>query len=124
LFLYDLKFIDNEKHHKYTGASNELILENLRTLTQQHPNVVVRIPFIPGINDTAADIKAFETYLLSLESIQGVCILPYHKAGVAKAKRLLRKTSSKFETALPTNAQMDRLVRSLEKHGFDVQIGG
>lgn len=32
LFLYDIKTLDNEKHRRYTGASNERILDNLKRL--------------------------------------------------------------------------------------------
>ena len=34
LFLYDLKLIDPEKAKKWTGASNRLILENVRKLSE------------------------------------------------------------------------------------------
>jgi pyruvate formate lyase activating enzyme len=119
-----MKFIDNEKHMRYTGVSNELILENLTQLAQQHPNVVVRVPLIPGINDSDHDIRALEAYLLSLGSIQGVSILPYHKAGVAKAKRLLRGDIVFFESKLPKPEQIEFLVQTLEKQGFAVTVGG
>ena len=124
LFLYDLKLIDDEKHIKHTGVSNGRILQNLRKLAQQHANIIVRVPLIPGINDSSADRHALEDFLLSLESIQGVCILPYHKAGIAKAKRLLRDVSPSFQTGPPSTEQVDQLIQSLEKHGFDVQVGG
>ena len=34
LYLYDLKVIDNEKHQRFTGVSNRVILENLRQLSR------------------------------------------------------------------------------------------
>jgi len=33
LFLYDLKFIEDKQHEKYTGKSNKIILSNLKYLT-------------------------------------------------------------------------------------------
>ena len=33
MLLYDLKFVDSEKHQQYTGVSNEVILNNLYKLT-------------------------------------------------------------------------------------------
>jgi pyruvate formate lyase activating enzyme len=124
LFLYDLKFIDDEKHLQHTGVSNQRILENLRKLVQEHSNVIIRVPLIPGINDTSADLQALEAFLLSLESVQVVSLLPYHKAGVAKAKRLKRPAPPSFQTERPTTDQVDLFVQSLKKHGFDVQVGG
>ena len=57
LFLYDLKLIDGEKHRRYTGVSNKLILENLREIAAIHSNICVRIPLIPGINDDEENIE-------------------------------------------------------------------
>ena len=37
LFLYDLKIMDSKKHQKYTGVSNEIILENLKKLSSSTP---------------------------------------------------------------------------------------
>ena len=36
LFLYDIKLFDSEKHKKYTGMSNKLILENLKKRKAQY----------------------------------------------------------------------------------------
>ncbi len=49
-FLYDVKHMDAQKHAKYTGVSNQLILENLRDLCAIHNNVIVRIPLVEGFN--------------------------------------------------------------------------
>lgn len=35
LYLYDIKLIDSEKHKKFTGKNNDLILENLKKLSEK-----------------------------------------------------------------------------------------
>ena len=57
LFLYDLKFMDPVKHHKYTGVSNAKIMRNLKLLAQNDARVQVRIPILPGMNTDAANIE-------------------------------------------------------------------
>jgi len=87
LFLYDLKLMDNERHKKYTGVSNELILENLKKLSSVHNNIFVRFPVIPGINDDYQNIRKLGEFLSPLEITQ-VNLLSYHYMGMDKYRRL------------------------------------
>ena len=50
-FLYDIKFAAGDKHENYCGASNSLILENLKCLAETKAKLLIRIPVIPTIND-------------------------------------------------------------------------
>lgn len=56
--LFDIKLADSEEHKKYTGVTNEKILENYKILRESGVPHVVRIPLIPGITDTAKNLKA------------------------------------------------------------------
>ena len=58
LFLYDLKLMDEARHRQFTGVSNTLILENLKVLSGVHRQIWIRVPVIPGVNDSAADLEA------------------------------------------------------------------
>ena len=51
-FLYDIKTMDPEKHEKYMGKDNELILSNLRFISERGARIYIRIPVIGGVNDT------------------------------------------------------------------------
>ena len=57
LFLYDLKLMDDDRHRVVTGASNRLILDNLRRLAEHNHPVVLRVPVIPGINDDEDNLR-------------------------------------------------------------------
>jgi pyruvate formate lyase activating enzyme len=89
LFLYDIKMIDNESHIKYTGVSNTHILKNLMWITTQSDSeVIIRIPIIPGVNDTKKHITDIGEFISSLP-VKKVDILLYHKAGISKGIYLI-----------------------------------
>ena len=56
--LFDIKLADKAEHKKYTGVSNDKILENYKTLVKSGLPHVVRIPLIPGITDTYDNLRA------------------------------------------------------------------
>lgn len=63
LFLYDIKAFDSNIHRKYTGVSNDLILDNLKKLFAADANVWIRIPVIPGVNDTVKEMQNIKNFL-------------------------------------------------------------
>lgn len=56
LVYFDLKLIEEGNHLKYTGVSNELILKNLRILSESDTPYHIRIPLIPDITDTSENL--------------------------------------------------------------------
>jgi pyruvate formate lyase activating enzyme len=88
LFLYDIKQMDDARHKEVTGVSNARILENLRRLSEIHPTVWIRIPLIPGINDTAENLRAMASFIASLPGHHPVNLLPYHATGRNKFARV------------------------------------
>jgi len=118
LFLYDLKIMDNEKHKKYTGVSNEIILENLKKLTSVHNNIFVRFPVIPGINDDYQNIRKMGEFLSSLKIAQ-VNLLPYHHIGIDKYKRLGNKYKL-VDIQPPSEEQLSEVSAILRK--FDLNV--
>ena len=88
LFLYDVKCYDSEKHKKYTGVRNELILENLKKLLATGKSVWVRIPIIPTVNDTVEEIQRIKAYISSCVKPEKIELLPYHAMGEHKFEAL------------------------------------
>ena len=92
LFLYDVKCYDSEKHKKYTGVGNELILENLKKLLATGKSVWVRIPIIPTVNDTVEEIQRIKGYIFSCGKSAKVELLPYHAMGEHKYAAINRES--------------------------------
>ena len=122
LFLYDLKIMNSKRHKKYTGVSNELILENLKKLSSVHNNIFVRFPVIPGINDDYQNIKEMGEFLSSLKVTQ-VNLLPYHYIGVDKYKRL-GKTYKLVTTQPPSEEKLSEVSAILRKFNLNVKLRG
>ena len=120
--LFDLKLVDPEKHRRYTGVANDLILRNLAALLPKHPAVTVRIPVIPGINDTEQDIAAFADCLRGLQPRQ-VELLPYHRAGVGKYRRLGQEYKL-HDTPQPAAPDLEHFREVLTRSGLQVRVGG
>jgi pyruvate formate lyase activating enzyme len=123
LWLYDLKTMDDPKHKKYTGASNKLVLHNLRLLSQVHDHVVVRFPLIPDMTDDASNIQEMGRFVSSLRSIREIHILPYHSGGIEKYKRL-GKRYNLMETQPLSKEKLCEAADRLTKFGLEVKIGG
>jgi len=122
LFLYDIKIMDNKRHKKYTGVSNEIILENLKKLSSVHHNIFVRFPVIPGINDDYQNIKRTGEFLSSLKIAQ-VNLLPYHYIGIDKYRRL--KRTYKLATTQPLSEEkLSEVSAVLKKFKLNVKLGG
>lgn len=52
LLITDIKHMDPGEHQRYTGVSNERILKNLKRLSHEEKELIIRIPVIPGVNHT------------------------------------------------------------------------
>lgn len=106
----DLKLADPEKHRKYTGQDNRLILENLRAITHGEIPVVVRIPLIPGVNDTEEEMHAIGRLIRTLgPAIRGVELLKYNYLAEGKY-HLLDLPYHDFGNATQSNAQLNALA--------------
>lgn len=76
--LYDLKHLDRNKHIAFTGVPNDLILENLeKIILRDDLTTYIRLPLLPGVNDSEENIRATGKYIQSL-GLKTVYLLPAH----------------------------------------------
>ena len=106
LFLYDIKVLDNQRHKKYVGVGNARILENLKRLFAAQGKIWIRIPVIPGVNDSVAEMQKIKTFLSECGIPEKIELLPYHTMGENKYSALGRE-SCYF--AVPSHEQMNVL---------------
>ncbi len=124
LALCDIKHMNPQKHKEYTGVSNEKILKNIVHINQVlHVPVWVRVPIIPGHNDSDENIDSMARFVKeNLEPDTRVCLLPYHRLGESKNESLGHEMDWSIEP--PSDEHMEHLKNIVEKYGLTVQIGG
>ncbi len=120
LFLVDYKTADEQKHKEYTGVSRSLIAENLRRFSDCGRDVWIRMPIIPGVNDTEADVCAAGRELADIGFTGPVELLPFHRLGQGKYDAL-GLTYRFAETEPPSNEKLQELKTYLRSYHRNVK---
>ena len=90
--LFDVKFMDTDKHRQYTGKPNSQILANAKVVAASGMALLFRMPLIPGINDDEQNVKETADFLHSLgNNAQRIELMPYHRLGKGKYESLDKK---------------------------------
>lgn len=85
-WIMDFKHYDDAKHRQWLGMGCMPVLETVKKVTSEHPDVLIRIPLMPDFNDSIADAEAFAETLAPYAARNNVRmeILTYHEFGKAK----------------------------------------
>jgi len=85
-WIMDIKHWDDEKHRQWLGIGNREILHTLEKVCTEHSDVLIRIPMMPGFNDSEADAAEFAKLLAPYAARDNVRleILTYHEFGKGK----------------------------------------
>ena len=120
--MFDIKSTDDNMHKKFTGASNKIILDNLKKLSKIHHNIIIRIPVITGLNDNEENIS--KTADIALENdIKEIHLLPYHSLGKDKYRQLQRDYKLK-ELKNLNEIDIEHLKNIVQNKGLKCVIGG
>ena len=124
LVLTDIKHMDSDIHMELTGAPNDQILSNIRMAAEMGKKLRIRIPLIPGCNDSEENIRATAMFVKSLgQSVEGLDILPYHRLGEPKWEQLDRKYPLSGVKP-PEREHVLALKELVTPHCANVSIGG
>ncbi len=121
--LMDIKHMNDEKHKEFCGQSNKLVLENAKRIKGWGSNLTIRVPVIPGFNNTKEEIAEIARFARSL-GVEHFHLLPYHRMGEDKYEGLGREYLLKGIEPM-TNEYMQELFETAYKiFGDGCQIGG
>lgn len=121
LVLFDIKAIDGQLHEQGTSVSNRRILNNFDSMLELGMNVVVRVPVIPGWNDSNKELGAIADFVVARDPSLHVDVLPYHKYGIGKYELL--GMPYRLEGAEPVGKEeRERYARVFESRGLDVSV--
>jgi len=127
LVLFDFKHIDPRKHLKYTGKDNKMIVKNLKSISlaihddQARPELIIRIPLIPKHNTELDKLQETASFLESLRAVKEVHLLPYHRLGVLKYKRIGLKYSLE-DLGVMSKTEAKKFKKIFQEQGLTVKI--
>ena len=121
-FLYDLKFVNDALHRRYTNGSNHLVLKNLEILAEHEATIILRMIMLPGINMDPDTIEATMLWLRTHHiTVSQIDLLPYHTYGMNKYGKLGRSVTY---FSVPHNDAMEAAKSEMERFYDNVTIGG
>lgn len=123
LVLMDVKHTDVNKHSQFCGYPNSIMLQNAPQIAQKAKELIVRVPVVPGFNDTEKEIRSIARFAATLPRVERLHLLPYHRLGADKYTALGR--SYALDGVLPpSDSKMDALLAVAQESGLYCQIGG
>jgi len=119
LVLFDIKHMDPKQHRKAAGKSNLLILDNARKTAAKGVRLWLRVPLMPGYNDSEENIEKVARFGAEIGA-EKIWLLPYFDWGRSKYESLGRRYP--FE---PTESLSEEHIQSLKEliESFGVEAG-
>jgi len=118
LVLFDIKLIDDREHREWVGCSNVLVLDNAARLDPGRTQV--RVPLIPGITDTEANLTGIFEFMRSV-GLLSAALLPFNPATAAKYEWLGIPCPIDME-ARPTATPV-ALLQLARRYGVEAVVG-
>lgn len=113
-FLVDFKAAEPRQMKSETGADFDTVLANIKLLAEKS-SVLLRIPVIPGYNDSAEVMKKAGEYICGLDAQ----LLPFHRLGAPKYEAM-RLDYKYADCKAPSVEKMNELKKVLKSKGVNV----
>jgi pyruvate formate lyase activating enzyme len=121
LVLFDMKHIDPVAHRRLTGFSNKLIINNLKFIASERIPLIIRMPLIPGYNDSDEVITGIARLISSIDASKEIDLLPYHNYGTGKYKMLDRHYKLE-KLQRPEDLKLKRAKEIIDSFGVNCEI--
>ncbi len=121
LIMADLKLMDPSEHAKWTGVSNELILENAERIGELGIPIIFRTPLIPGVTDSVENLRAAADFTAKIPNVRCYELLNFNPLGADKYTAL--RENNPFRDARPlSKSKLDVLRQALSDADVTVKI--
>ncbi|MBR6310818.1 MAG: glycyl-radical enzyme activating protein [Paludibacteraceae bacterium] len=121
IFLFDVKTAEEQVFKTYIGASYSTVIDNLQRIAANGSHIVARIPVIPHVNDSEDDINKIIALLADIPQVREVNLLPFHRTGADKYKRLGRNWEM-GDTPNLTKDDLQSMQQQFADAGFVVKV--
>ena len=118
--LFDIKHFDSDKHRRFTGVDNGLILENFKYLVDRvgMGRVIPRVPLIPGFNTDAESQHGIMSFLNKAAYNGPVHLMPYNNMAKSKYEKIGRGLEYRDLGEL-TDAMKTEITIIVKEHGYE-----
>ena len=116
LFLWDIKDTSEERHIRYTGASNQPILKNLSLINEKNARIRLRCILVNGVNTNKEHYENIAKIARSLNNPDGVELIPYHAYSGTKATFIGLDDNGRSDW-IPDSEQIKEARLTLEELG-------
>lgn len=126
LLICDLKCISSDKHRKWMDADNRQVLQNLQSVTRKQSQLIIRIPFVKGMNDGKEEMEKLRMFLYDLarhRKYLQVEVLRQHHLGEPKYAALDKEYPMRG-AQLPERDKAQGFVDELVRCGLKASLGG
>ena len=120
LVLMDSKHMNTEAHKKLTGVNNDVILENTARVAARGIPMIIRVPLIPGLNDSDENFSQLGQFMKTC-GLTRVDLMPYHRFSLSK-HNALGLTYRLDDVTDPKEDEVKRVADTLESFGLTVTI--
>ena len=117
LVMMDWKLSDPELHRAYTGVEQAPIRRHAEQLAAGDTPFILRLPVIPGVNDSYAHFETAAQLVAGSKSLIRVDLLPYQRAAGAKYGMVGKSYDPGFDESIPPQI----LTEPFEKRGIPYQ---
>jgi len=117
LVLLDIKHIDPDKYLALTSKPLQPTLDFARRLSAMGKKMWVRYVLVPGYSDDFDDVEKLADFVATLDSVERVEVLPFHKMGEQKWEELGFKYQLK-EVQPPSPDLMKRVIEQFRERGL------
>ena len=111
LVMMDIKHTDAQQHKYWTGVDNALILENFAWLKSSGIPFILRIPLIPGVNDSVENMENTALLAENAPNLVRVELLRYNRAAGAKYDGFAMEYAPGFDTEQEPNVYTEPFER-------------
>ena len=120
LFIIDLKIADSARHAEYTGRPNDLILDNYKKLARAGVELLTRVPLIPGITATEANVGAMARVIRDRNPGGRVELINFNPLAISKYSLMNRSTEFFNGMAPLPESEIEALRALFEAEGLAV----
>ena len=116
LFMLDIKHIYDDKHINLTGKTIKNVLNFAKYLSDKNKNMWLRYVLVPGINDDEQTLLKWREFADTLNNVEKIELLPYHRLALDKYKKLGIEYTLK-DTLEPTKEMITKAKKLLRIEG-------